>query len=101
MQKTLILVHLALHNYFRNRCGYNFEDTLTITGLEDLPHEPTSPGGLAADNIRKVLSDYLDNATSTETAGRLFSRSVCKVPFIPPFHYESTGQTAGSDSRTL
>jgi hypothetical protein len=90
----------VLYSYVRNRCGYKFEHTLTITELEDLLQEPTSRGGLAANNIRKVLSDYLDNATSTEAAGRLFSRSVCKVPFLPPFH-ESTGQTAGFDSRTV
>jgi hypothetical protein len=54
---------IVSHSYVRNRCGYNFEDTVTITGLEGLPHEPTSRGGLAANNIRKVLSDYFMSDT--------------------------------------
>lgn len=49
---------IVLHNYVRDRDGYLVEDTTTITGLEDLLGENTVRGGLAANNIRNVLSRY-------------------------------------------
>lgn len=49
---------IVLHNFVRDRDGYLPEDTTTITGLEDLPREPTARGGLQANNVRKILSKY-------------------------------------------
>jgi hypothetical protein len=49
---------VILHNFVRDRDGYRVEDTMTITGFEDLPRAQVVRGGLAANNIRNVLSDY-------------------------------------------
>lgn len=49
---------IVLHNYVRDRDGYLVEDTITITGLDDLAGEATTRGGLAANNIRSVLCRY-------------------------------------------
>lgn len=46
---------VVLHNFVRDRDGYETEDTITITGLEDLP---TVRGGLTANNVRNELADY-------------------------------------------
>ncbi|XP_068082561.1 uncharacterized protein [Anabrus simplex] len=49
---------VVLHNFVRDRDGFETEDTMTITGLEDLPSEETARGGLGANNLRNVLADY-------------------------------------------
>lgn len=54
----IIKTCIVLHNFVRDRDGYLPEDTTTITGLEDLPREQTARGGLQANNVRKVLSNY-------------------------------------------
>ena len=48
----------VLHNFVRDRDGYLPEDTTKISGLEDLPKEPTARGGLQANNVQKILSKY-------------------------------------------
>lgn len=49
---------VVLHNFVRERDGVLFEDSTTITGLEDLLPENSSRGGLSANNIRQTLCDY-------------------------------------------
>jgi hypothetical protein len=48
----IVMACVILHNFVR------VEDTMTITGFEDLPRTQVVRGGLAANNIRNVLSDY-------------------------------------------
>jgi hypothetical protein len=54
----IVMACVILHNFVRDRDGYRVEDTMTITGFEDLPRAQVVRGGLAANNIRNVLSDY-------------------------------------------
>lgn len=49
---------VVLHNFVRNRDGFEIEDTMTITGLEDIPGEETVRGGISANNVRNILCDY-------------------------------------------
>lgn len=49
---------VVLHNFVRDRDGYEIEDTMTITGLDDLRSEQTVRGGLTANNVRNVLAEY-------------------------------------------
>lgn len=48
---------VVLHNFIRDRDGFEAEDTLTITGLLDLSGERVR-GGLLANNVRNILADY-------------------------------------------
>ncbi|CAK1592771.1 unnamed protein product [Parnassius mnemosyne] len=48
----------VLHNFVRDRDGYQVEDTDFITGLEDVLRQTQSRGGLTPNNIRNILSDY-------------------------------------------
>lgn len=49
---------IILHNFVRDRDGILIEDTTTITGLEDLPREPTVRGSLSANNVRQMMCNY-------------------------------------------
>jgi hypothetical protein len=49
---------VVLHNFVRERDGYNFEDALTVTGLEDVPGGQSVCGGLTANNVRNTVVDY-------------------------------------------
>ncbi|XP_072401694.1 uncharacterized protein [Diabrotica undecimpunctata] len=49
---------VVLHNFVRDRDGYESENTLTITGLEDIPRAETVRGSINANNIRNIVSDY-------------------------------------------
>jgi hypothetical protein len=53
-----VKAYVVLHNYFRERDGYSFKDTKTVAGLEDLPRSETVHGGLAANNVRNIITDY-------------------------------------------
>jgi len=55
---------VVLHNFVRERDGILFEDSTTITGLEDLQPEYSSREGLSANNIRQTLCDYFVNVGS-------------------------------------
>lgn len=55
---NIIKACVVLHNFVRDRDGYLPEDTTTIIGLEDLPRDNTARGGLQANSIRNILSDY-------------------------------------------
>jgi hypothetical protein len=45
----------VLHNIVREKDGYDFEDILTTTGLDNLPNGQIVRGGLAADRIRDTF----------------------------------------------
>ena len=47
-----------MHNFVFERDGYEFEDALTGTGLEDVPEGQSVRGGLTAKNVRKKVADY-------------------------------------------
>jgi hypothetical protein len=49
---------VVLHNFVRERDGYKFEDTLTVTGLEDVPDGQSICWGLTANDIRNKVADY-------------------------------------------
>lgn len=50
---------VVLHNYVRDRDGYNVEDTSTIQGLQDeSPNNLIPQGGRGANLVRNVLADY-------------------------------------------
>lgn len=54
----IIKACIILHNFVRDRDGYQFEDTLVITGLEDVESEIITRGSLKANDVRNVLSKY-------------------------------------------
>lgn len=48
-----------LHNFVRARDGYDFDDTLTVWGLEDMVHARSSrQAGRPVNERRNVLADY-------------------------------------------
>ena len=49
---------VVLHNFVRERDGYKFEDSLTVTGLEDVPDGQSVRGGKTANNVRNKVADY-------------------------------------------
>ncbi|CAK1587979.1 unnamed protein product [Parnassius mnemosyne] len=55
---AIVKACVVLHNFVRDRDGYQVEDTDFITGLEDAPRQTQSRGGLTPNNIRNILSDY-------------------------------------------
>lgn len=55
---AIVKACVVLHNFVRDRDGYQVEDTDFITGLEDVPRQTQSRGGLTPNNIRNILSDY-------------------------------------------
>lgn len=54
----IIKACIVLHNFVRDRDGFMAEDTTTITGLDDLPGEAAVRGGLKANSVRNILSQY-------------------------------------------
>jgi len=49
---------VVLHNFVRESIGYKFEDTLTVTGLEDVPDGQSVRGGLTANSVGNKIADY-------------------------------------------
>lgn len=49
---------VVLHNFVRDRDGISREDKTVVTGFEDLQPGDSVRGGLEANNIRKVFTDY-------------------------------------------
>lgn len=49
---------VVLHNYVRDRDGFLIEDTMSITGLEDIRGDRTTRGGLSANNLRDIMCKY-------------------------------------------
>lgn len=49
----------VLHNYVRDRDGYNPQDTLTIgASVEDVPNSYSVRGGMSANENRNLFADY-------------------------------------------
>jgi hypothetical protein len=48
----------VLHNIVREKNGYNFEDILTTTGLDNLPNGQIVSGGLATNRIWDASAEY-------------------------------------------
>ena len=55
---VIVKVCVVLHNFVRERDGYKFEDSLTVTGLEDVPDGQSVRGGLTANSVRNKVADY-------------------------------------------
>lgn len=60
LAKKIIKTCCVLHNIVRVRDGYNFEDTLTVVGLEDVNHAVIKRGK----NIVKMSGIYLQDTSS-------------------------------------
>nr|CAH7732281.1 unnamed protein product [Callosobruchus chinensis] len=63
--KTIILSYAVLHNFVRQRDGYQFEDTLTCP-LDDIPIVGTGGGSLVAKQTRDVFADYFISPSGTK-----------------------------------
>ena len=48
----------VLHNFVRERDGYNFEDTPTIEGFNDVPDMEGERGNKSGNDIRKAFAEY-------------------------------------------
>lgn len=61
----IIKACIVLHKFVRDRDGFMAEDTTTIIGLDDLTGEVAVRGGLRANSVRNILSQYfLTNVNS-------------------------------------
>ena len=49
---------MVLHNFVRNRDGYNCEDTLTVVGLEEKDTEANIRGSKKANIVRNDVATY-------------------------------------------
>lgn len=49
---------VVLHNFVVKEEGYNHEDTLSVIGLENMPRSEIVRGGISANNVRKIITDY-------------------------------------------
>jgi hypothetical protein len=58
----------VLHNIFREKDGYNFEDILTTTGLDNLPNGQIARGGLAANRIKNTFAEYFGSSPEFSVA---------------------------------
>ncbi|XP_037779216.1 protein ALP1-like [Penaeus monodon] len=54
-----------LHNFLQDRERYNFEDTVTIIGLDDLPRALSVRSGTPANLIRNAFTDYFMSKTGS------------------------------------
>nr|CAI5864378.1 unnamed protein product [Callosobruchus analis] len=48
---------VVLHNFVRERDGYEIEKTFTVTGLADLPGAAVVREGTAANDVRNIFAD--------------------------------------------
>jgi hypothetical protein len=53
-----VKVCVVLHSFVRERGGYKFEVSMTVTGLEDVPDGQSISGGLTANKVRDKAIDY-------------------------------------------
>ncbi|CAK1603829.1 unnamed protein product [Parnassius mnemosyne] len=59
LSKTIVKACCILHNFVRERDGYNFKDCLRITGFEDQAlQQNVQQGGPALNSIRDKFADY-------------------------------------------
>lgn len=49
---------VVLHNFVREKDGYDTEDMMTITGFENIHTAHQVRGGISANNVRKIMTDY-------------------------------------------
>jgi hypothetical protein len=49
---------VVLHNSVREKDGLNFEDAMTVTGLEDVGDGQSVCVGFTANNVRCKVADY-------------------------------------------
>lgn len=49
---------VVLHNFVREKDGYDAEDMMTITGLQNIHTAHQVRGGISANNVRKIMTDY-------------------------------------------
>lgn len=49
---------VILHNFVLERDGYNTDESLSITGLQDIRRTDCVRGGVSANNVRKMMMDY-------------------------------------------
>ena len=54
----IVMACVVLHNFVRERDGYKFEDTLRVTGLEDVPDGQSVHGELTVNSVRNKVTDY-------------------------------------------
>jgi len=47
---------VVLHNFVPEKGGCKFEDTMPVTGLEDVPDGQSVRGGLTANNVRNKVA---------------------------------------------
>jgi hypothetical protein len=57
LSEEIIKACCLLHNFVRARDGYNFDDTLTIQGFDEMLNEPV-PGERTANDIRGKFDKY-------------------------------------------
>jgi len=55
---VIVKASVVLHNFVHDRDGYKFEDTLTVTDLEDVPDGQSVHGGFTVNNVRNKVADY-------------------------------------------
>lgn len=60
LAEDIIKACCVLHNFVRERDGYNFDDTLNVEGLEDMTADSTQ-GGRAANGTRENFANYFMN----------------------------------------
>lgn len=59
MATLITQVCCVLHNFIKERDGYVFEDTITITGFKDSPEErQMQRGNLQAKDVREKFAEY-------------------------------------------
>lgn len=54
----IVKVCVVLHNIVRNKDGFDPEDIMTITGLENIPTAQQVQGGILTNNVRQTINDY-------------------------------------------
>ena len=55
---VIVKACVVLDNSVRERDGYNFDDALPLTGLEEVPEGQSVRGGLTTNNVRNKVADY-------------------------------------------
>lgn len=58
MSTKIIQACCVLHNFVRERDGFDFEDTLIVMGVDDIPDLQNERGIKPGNDIRKAFCDY-------------------------------------------
>jgi len=70
----------VLHNFVRDKNGYNFQDTLLIEGLEEINTTPTDRGQRSAIDMRNTFADYF--STTGAVPWQNYFKNMLNVFFI-------------------